>query len=54
MKSKQDKYGNGKTGGRPKTKSTILQAERRIQDRVSSEIMLNNISKIFFFSIANS
>ncbi|CAF1288923.1 unnamed protein product [Rotaria sordida] len=32
VKSKQEKYGNGKTNGRPKKKSTILQAERRIND----------------------
>ncbi|CAF1163253.1 unnamed protein product [Adineta steineri] len=32
VKSKQDKYGNGKTNGRPKTKSTVLQAERRRVD----------------------
>ncbi|CAF5226475.1 unnamed protein product, partial [Rotaria magnacalcarata] len=29
---KQDKYGNGKTGGRQKRKSMIEQAERRIDD----------------------
>ncbi|CAF4370439.1 unnamed protein product, partial [Adineta steineri] len=28
VKSKQDKYGNGKTNGRPKKKSLILKAER--------------------------
>ncbi|CAF2951727.1 unnamed protein product [Rotaria sp. Silwood2] len=32
VKSKQEKYGNGKTNGRPKRKSTILQAERRTND----------------------
>ncbi|CAF1297592.1 unnamed protein product [Adineta steineri] len=32
VKSKQDKYGNGKTNGRPKKKSLILQAERRTFD----------------------
>ncbi|CAF1297573.1 unnamed protein product [Adineta steineri] len=32
VKSKQEKYGNGKTNGRPKKKSTILQAERRRVD----------------------
>ncbi|CAM4939601.1 unnamed protein product [Rotaria socialis] len=29
---KQEKYGKGKTNGRPKKKSTILQAERRVND----------------------
>ncbi|CAF2958839.1 unnamed protein product, partial [Rotaria sp. Silwood2] len=32
VRSKQDRYGNGKTNGRPKRKSTFLQAERRIID----------------------
>lgn len=44
IKSKQDKYGNGKTNGRPKKKSTILQAERRDNDIVSDEMILNGIS----------
>lgn len=39
VKSQQDKYGNGKTNGRPKRKSVILQAERRTKDIVSSKIM---------------
>ena len=38
MRIKQDKYGNGKTGGRRKRKSTIEQAERRIDDIVSVEV----------------
>ncbi|CAF1297631.1 unnamed protein product [Adineta steineri] len=32
VKRQQEKYGNGKTNGRPKKKSTILQAERRNVD----------------------
>ncbi|CAF5224867.1 unnamed protein product, partial [Rotaria magnacalcarata] len=32
VRIKQDKYGNGKTGGRQKRKSMIEQAERRIDD----------------------
>ncbi|CAF4055395.1 unnamed protein product [Rotaria magnacalcarata] len=32
VKTKQEKYVNGKTNGRPKRKSTILQAERRTND----------------------
>ena len=48
MKSKQEKYGNGKTNGRPKRKSTILQAERRTNDIVSDEIILNSVSYCFF------
>ncbi|CAF2728490.1 unnamed protein product [Rotaria sp. Silwood2] len=32
VKLKHNKYGNGKTNGRPKTKSLILQAERRVHD----------------------
>jgi len=43
VKSVQDKYGNGKTNGRPKRKSTILQAERRDHDIVSNELILNDV-----------
>ncbi|CAM4810212.1 unnamed protein product [Rotaria magnacalcarata] len=32
IKLKQDQYGNGKTNGRPKKKSIVLQAERRVND----------------------
>lgn len=35
IKLKQDQYGNGKTNGRPKKKSIVLQAERRVKDVVS-------------------
>ena len=38
MRIKQDKYGNSKTGGRQKRKSTIEQVERRIDDIVSVEM----------------
>lgn len=41
VKLKQDKYGNGKTNGRPKKRSSILQAERRVNDVVSCELFLN-------------
>lgn len=37
VKERQDKYGNGKTNGRPKKKSMLLQAERRHDDIVSNE-----------------
>lgn len=43
VRVQQDKYGNGKTNGRPKRKSAILQAERRIKDIVSFEMILNTI-----------
>jgi hypothetical protein len=52
VKDRQDKYGNGKTSGRPKKKSSLLQAERRNNDIVSDEMILNDILYNFVF-IAN-
>jgi hypothetical protein len=51
VKLKQDKYGNGKTNGRPKTKSSVVQAERRNNDIVSFRMILYGIS--YFFVATN-
>jgi hypothetical protein len=50
VKKKQDTFGNGKTNGRPKKKSTISQAERRITDIVSFHMNLDGTSYHFFCS----
>lgn len=53
VRVQQDKYGNGKTNGRPKRKSAILQAERRIKDIVSFEMILNTIIYLLFQPLIN-
>lgn len=50
VKAKQDKYGNGKTNGRPKKKSTVLNADRRIYDIVSNEIFQTMYHIVFLNS----
>ena len=51
VKFQQDKYGNGKTNGRPKRKSAILQAERRTKDIVRSKMILNGKKQLFLSAI---
>lgn len=53
VKVQQDKYGNGKTNGRPKRKSAVLQAERRVKDIVSSKIILDDTTNCFFQPLIN-
>ena len=50
VKLKQDKYGNGKSNGRPKKRSSILQAERRVSDVVSCGLFLNEALLSYFCS----
>ena len=50
IKLKQDKYGNGKSNGRPKKRSSTLQAERRVNDVVNCELFLNEELLSYFCS----
>ena len=50
VKLKEDKYGNGKSNGRPKRRSSILEAERRVNDVVSCELFLNEELLSYFCS----
>ena len=50
VKLKQDKYGNEKSNGRPKKRSLILQAERRVSDVVSCRLFLNEELLSYFCS----
>ena len=50
VKLKQDKDGNGKSNGRPKRRSSILEAERRVNVVVSCELFLNEELLSYFCS----
>ncbi len=49
VNSKKNKYGNSKTNGRPKKKSAISQAERRINNIVSDKVIFWMVHRIVFF-----